>query len=744
MKKPPYHKRQPDLSARGPAFARALRSARDAMNAGRHKECLAELDKLANQSRGDLEKARITLLVAESQAVLGRYADAAAAFNQAGGFAKRAADTHLAMRAGLGKIRSLLGTFQYEDAVKSATALLDEVEKDNASFDALTETTPGQLATQGRLLLAPRPPRPTVALTKVASAFLERGYTDEAKAFLEKVVITTPNGGARARQSLAKIALASDDPALAERYARESLQIGKFQAKTIAGWPLYIDARARQKLSPVLEPNLWESLKHNSEGRIWAASVWTIVRSLRAQGDPAWIDVANGYLSNPGGGDPVIGAEIEKILHAGNKMNPERDPAVIAAKSLALFQKADASPGELVAHAKEHVIFSLRAGQSPVLEPLLESSRKRFGRSHALKVRHAMALGAIKAQNAGMGVEMLLTLVAEQPAGTPGWGKALWSLALAQVSLGQTRQAAESYLALAANGRIPERFRVQATLRAFGLLEELDGEWMDIGKVQTSIRSIVTHSGDFRVVYDIARQLNLAGDIFRYLFAETAERGNVLASEFLRQETTPRGKLAILEYLARRQYYDTSELALIVRRWDKLEAPEMSEFRKCGGSIWYSYLSLVFLSLAGVGRKEDAVKLATDVLNGNRESSEGYVILGAVYANWLIIGKQYQAAMDCFEWISRESPKHRAAGAAHYWLALRASARGDRASAGAGATAARACFSGRPELDDERALECKSYLLLKDLNQPAVPMAYQPEFLERMQTELKYELAEIS
>jgi tetratricopeptide (TPR) repeat protein len=744
MKRSRYQKRQQVSLAQGSSFSCALRTARNVIAAGRHEEGLVQLNNLANRSNSDLEKASVILLVAESESILARHSDAAAAFKRAAVFARRASDMNLVLRAGLGTIRAYLGSSQYDEAKNAALALQSEFEKINETFDLLAAATPAQVISQGKLLVMPRPPRLTVALTKLANAFMERGYTDDAKSYLEKVIVLSPNGGSRARQCLAKLALASDDAALAERYARESLQVGRFQAKTISAWQLYIDARARQGSSPILEPVLLESLKQNSKGRIWAASVWNIIRSLRAHSDPAWNDLANFYLSRKEAGDPVITVEIEKILTAAIKLDPEGDPAWIANKSLELFRRPNSSPSELIAHGKDHVRFALLSNQIPQLEPLLQISRKRFGRSHTLKLRHSMAHGAIKAQSYEMAKSMFLELVGEQPAGSAGWGKAIWSLAVLESSLGQAKPAAEWYLKLAENTQVPERFRAQATLRAFAQLATLDEEDIDLDGIRASIRSIVSNSADFRLVFDVARQLNLGGDDFYDLLDEAAARGEILVDLALKKETTPRGTLAILEYLARRQYYDVRKSKLLLIRWEKLGSSEITEFEKCGGSIWYNYLSLVFLAMIDVGRKNDAVKLASEILNGNRESPEGYVILGSAYAGWLIATKEYQTAFTCFEWIVQECPKHRSAAAAHYWLGLRALVRGDESTATAFAVSARECFSGRPALISEWQTECKSYHLLRRIEVPAIPLAYEAKLLKAMKDALDYEILQIS
>jgi hypothetical protein len=245
-------------------------------------------------------------------------------------------------------------------------------------------------------------------------------------------------------------------------------------------------------------------------------------------------------------------------------------------------------------------------------------------------------------------------------------------------------------------------------------------------------------------VFDVARQLNCAGDTFDSLMIETSEKGEQLADVALAKETSPSSKLVILEYLARREYYDTRNCVALLARWDRIEVPVMSDFRRGGGSAWYCYLSLVFRAMIAEDREKEAIKLATDVLNGNRESSEGYVILGGAYAGFLLGRGEYLAAMACFEWMARECPMHRVVGTAHYWLALRSFITGDQTTATSSATAARECFAGRPEVISEWEAECKSYLLLKQMGLPATPLNYEKKLIQAMAEQLEFEIQELS
>jgi len=181
--RPKNRKRKAPRQLLGSASSISLRSARDLIGSGNHTEALAALNTLAKTSRNTTRRAKILLLIGESETKLSRHAAAATAYSKGNAFARQATDLNLLMQTASGEIRSLLRALRTEDAKSSATA------------------------------------------------FLESGLTAEARTFLQKAIQLSPNGASRARQSLAKLALAADDPALAERYAREALLMGRFQTK---------------------------------------------------------------------------------------------------------------------------------------------------------------------------------------------------------------------------------------------------------------------------------------------------------------------------------------------------------------------------------------------------------------------------------------------------------------------------------------------------------------------------------
>lgn len=653
-------------------FSRSLREARELIAAGDTENGLAALNQLAASSRNPVRRAKILLSIGESQTRHSRHNEAHAAFAKASLYANQAADTDLTLAAGTGMIRSLLRSLRSDEAKAAATQLLADLEAAGKQFADIQNLTPEQLAEQGSITVPARPPRLTVGLTKIATAFMESGLTDEAKSFLLKAIQLSPNGASRARQSLAKLALASDEPALAERYAREALLMGRFQAKTTAAWPLYLDARARQNLVPILEPDVFAAFQQHATGRIASASALSIARVLRAHGDPTWKEIATTALAHRKG-DKVITTEIEKLLHADAKLFATEEPHKTAARALRLIRAGEVSIQETVAHAKEYVRFSLLAGNKPDLERIVRIVGRKFPAVALLSTRHAACLGAMMATRHDIARQWLLALITEaaQLGQIAAWGRANWALARMESLLENNAEAAFYYMEVAAHPDTPPRFKIQAMLRGLKFLGKSGDTSTDIDQLTDNIRAILRETDDFRILLDAARQLALAGSNFTALKNEAADHGARLADKAIAAATTPQEQLAHLEYLTRKLYWDLSRTRELLQRWDNLTERQKADFHSTGSSVWYEYLSVIFLSLTESERAIEATALASGIIDTNNATPEGYVILGSIYAEWLIQNGKKDKALEFFEWIVKESPTHRKTAIAHYWIALR-------------------------------------------------------------------------
>ena len=224
-------------------------------------------------------------------------------------------------------------------------------------------TTTEQLEEGGPLRIGPRPVRPSVVLTRLGNLFLEEGHMDTARHFYQQAVLISPRGATRARQGMATVCMAATEDAEAEQYAREALQMGKFQAKTICCWETLIAARAKQGKA-LLDPELFTSLQINQQGPVLARAMLAIVKALRAYGDLRWKQIAEEWISRPEVIDEIIEVEMAKILLSEEKLIGH-DPRLIALSAHRIFRSGQVSPKEMVATAKDVTHISCSKPTNP-------------------------------------------------------------------------------------------------------------------------------------------------------------------------------------------------------------------------------------------------------------------------------------------------------------------------------------------------------------------------------------------
>lgn len=269
--------------------------------------------------------------------------------------------------------------------------------------------------------------------------------------------------------------------------------------------------------------------------------------------------------------------------------------------------------------------------------------------------------------------QWLLALITEaaQLGQIAAWGRANWALARMESLLENNAEAAFYYMEVAAHPDTPPRFKIQAMLRGLKFLGKSGDTSTDIDQLTDNIRAILRETDDFRILLDAARQLALAGSNFTALKNEAADHGARLADKAIAAATTPQEQLAHLEYLTCKLYWDLSRTRELLQRWDNLTERQKADFHSTGSSVWYEYLSVIFLSLTESERAIEATALASGFIDTNNATPEGYVILGSIYAEWLIQNGKKDKALEFFEWIVKESPTYRKTAIAHYWIALR-------------------------------------------------------------------------
>jgi tetratricopeptide (TPR) repeat protein len=709
------NKRKTGTNGNLKGFSASLCAARNLVNSGKHAEGLAALNQLAVVTRNPTRLGKILTIIGESEARLSRHSEACIAFSKATQYANQGKDYDLLLRAGHGSIRSLLRSSRSADATAIANLLIIELQKADQDVQDISNLSPAQLAAKGYVTLPSRPPRSTVVLTKIGNAYSESGLILEAKKFYRQATQLSPNGASRARQKLAAIALAEDNPVLAERFAREALLMGRFQAKTIEAWQLYLDARARQNFSPLMEQDVFAAFKQNAKGRVAAASILSIVRVLRAHDDSFWKILSFEAVANDRM-DSIIKDEIEKIIQADAILRGSEQPKNIAARSLRLFLKNSTSSKEQVAHAKTYVFFTLKNGISPSINFVLNRAASRFNQDHCNSVHHAIALSAIQANRSDLARTWLNQLILKVERGSTAWSRAMWAWARMEGSLGRHAEAALLYLDISSQEAIPLRFRIHSMLSGITHLGR-SGDAINLDQISQSIRGFIPSITDYKVALDAARQLSLAGENFQALRDEIATLGIRLADLQIARETSSLSKLKVCEYLARKQYWDLQDSSSVVIRWDGMSDSLKNEMRVTGGSKWYEYCSIVLLALINTGKTNQFNSLASSILDEGRSSPEGYVIVGSIYAKWLFENSDKNRANDYFIWISKELPTHVCAAESHYWLAIKYLRANNVQEALSRAQAVRSCFAGNPSLLSEWDIDAKALLILSNFNE---------------------------
>jgi len=704
-------------------FSRGLSDANRALGRGDPVAALQQLEAMATGGHDASGKARLVAMTGDVLAQLGRLDEAVAAFARAGALASAAGQPEVQVRAALGEIRAALAMPDEELARGTAERTWNQMRTSSAAMDKALDLTPAQLARAGRIEVGPRPPRASVVAHRIGTAFLQAGLAEDATEWFRRAVVSTPNGAARARQTLARIALGANDPATAERYARESLQMGRFKAKTVASWQLLVAARTRQNKKP-LDADLVESLFVTCKGPVRARALLELTRALRAYRDPEWSAPAMRWLARHRRDDEVVAVELDKILHAEAKLAPqEADGTRLVRSARALFHHPQATTLEMVAAAKDAVRFGAadRKGDSPDAAAFARKVGQRRGPAAAAKAIHAMALGAIEAGRADQARALLEDQVSRLPEGSPQWGRDVWALAMMEHRLDRIEECVQWLFTLAGAEKTPVRFKITALTRGLFLLGKAGRKLSDTRAIRQQIEGLLAGVDDYDLLLEACRQIGLAGDEFVPLRDRTMDRAVACALKAFENAATPTEAVTVLCRLTRRQFNEFRTYGKIVAIWRQIEKRDLAAFPVAGGA-WWEYLSLVFRSLCRDNQTTEAVRLVGEWVRDPGIPPEGKVVLRTAHAQWLVGIRAMAAAFRHFEAMVEEAPTHQATAPAYYWLALRHHFRGRSDLARRDALAVRRCYGRIPALDKDQAIDCGALLLLGGLREdPSLP-----------------------
>jgi tetratricopeptide (TPR) repeat protein len=715
-----------------------LRRITNLINRRRYEEALTALDTLARQGITDpVRLSQIASLAADSQYALARYSDAVDLYGRALAYLADEKRIRTWIRPALGEVRALLKAIENDRAYQRALDIWQRAADSQAELDEELATTADELEEQGPLHIGPRPVRPSVVLTRLGNLFLEEGHMDTARHFYQQAVLISPRGATRARQGMATVCMAATEDAEAEKYAREALQMGKFQAKTICCWETLITARAKQG-KDLLDAELFTSLQINQEGPVLARAMLTIIKALRGYGDLRWKQIAEEWINRPEVIDEIIEVEMAKILLSEEKLIGH-DPRLIALSAHRIFRSDQVSPKEMVATAKDVTHMLLLDGDEPNVRGLAKKARRRFGNDLKGEVLHAIALGAMMARRHDLAREILHEQISTLPRGSKQWAMDLSALARMEVVLENHQAAATHYLDFADTEEIQTDFRVQALLKWLQHATAAGGE-IDTAAAAEKLTRIVSADLDLVVLLNIGRHLSYVSG-FEPLRDQVIAAAEAKGLKLFEQATTPEEAIGILIRLTRKQLWDFRRAEAITSFWESLN-PTKREWLWSEKSEYWEYYSLVFESYIAQGRTDDAIHIAANIVNATNTPPNGLIWLGTAYANWRMSQREFPEAFRHYDWLVKELPTHPVASWAYYWQAVQALAAGNEALAKEKAAALRRCFAGRPDFLWQWELDARALLILSDLAVPeqSQSLQYQSGFLNQQLAALHNEI----
>ncbi len=685
-----------------------LRQASNFIGKQEFEKALSVLNRLAAQNPSDPQRlSQIASLAADSQYGLARYQEAIDLYKLASSHLANEKRIQYWIRPALGEVRALLKSIEVDAAYARAQEIWQRTSETHQELEEELATTTEELEEQGSMQIEARPVRPSVVLTRLGTVFMDEGYVDTAREFFQQAVLLSPRGATRARQGMAKVCQANSENAEAEKYAREALLMGKFQAKTVCCWEQHISARAKQG-KDLLDQELFTSLQLNQSGAVLARSILVIVKLLRSYGDPRWKQIAIEWITRDEVIDEIIEIELAKILLSDEKLIGH-DPRLIALAAHRIFRSDKVSPKEMVATAKDVAHMLLLDSDEPNVRGLAEKAKRRFGAELKGEVLHAIALGAMMAKRHDLARELLLDRLNVLPRGSKQWAMDISALARMEEVLENYTEAANHYLDFADTEGIQSDFRVQALLKWLKYIDA-GGNAIDMEEVSAKLNRIIKGDLDLVVLLNIGRHLSYTPSL-KELCDQVIAAAASKAQELFSAATTPEDAIYVLVRHTRKQYSDFRTYDAIISFWEILPA-EKREWLWSEKAEYWEYYALLFETYLELGEEDKAFGLASSIISSPSTPPNGRIWLGTAYANWQMRKGNREEAFRHFEWLVKELPTHTNAAWGYYWNALLCVSRREEEKAIDLACSLRRCFGGHPALQWQWELDARSIIII--------------------------------
>ncbi|MBU1692479.1 MAG: tetratricopeptide repeat protein [Verrucomicrobia bacterium] len=655
------------------------------------------------------DQSRVLSLVADSEFKRGRFEEAAGIYLQA---STRSLDHHeLWLRPLFGHVHALLKAPRVEQALLMARHAVDVAEQKMAAFEQQVRQANRRLAENGQVFVPPLPPRVSVVASRLGYLFLQEGEPESAREFFEQALVANPRGACRARQGLARVALAMNDPGRALELAEDSIRRGKFGAKTLSSWPLLIAARRRLGGWQIKERLL--AALDRAPASIRSRAVLIIVRELRKHNMRQWREFAETWSAREGGRFPIVEAEIRKMILASAKTVPG-DATGKRELAEQLLQTPGLSRNEWLAAAKEVVRASLWEGRTPDLDGLIRYADTQYGQDSGPRAIHSLALSCMMAKRHDLAHPLLQRNIRELPPGDSVWAKSVWALARMESFLGNHTAAAGLYRQFFEAESLPIRFRLQAQLLWVKTLITA-GQPDALLEARPLMTAALSNVQDPDILMNFARQLQHGPAVLRAWGKELFSHGEALALEQFREAAHPTAAVAILFKLTRRQVHDFGCYEQAISLWESFDEKKQNWLWSDNAFYW-AYLGQVFEAYYLLGDFRRAESFARSFLDDSATPSEGLAHIGIPYGRRLIRQGRSIEGLNLFERLVRSAPTHPLCAYAWYWLALASRKQGDMDQAKEYASRVRIAQGVNVGMLDEWDLDVKALLLLADLD----------------------------
>jgi hypothetical protein len=697
-----------------------LRGAQNAITERDPARALRILECLNRRTTDENLRRRICLRAAELANKQGRYHDASQWFLQA---TRRSwHDSELLTQAAVGQCRALLRHGRADLAKNYAQAALLRaitIEQDYLRRRAAAEA---QLARGQRATIPPRPVRASVAASRFAAQFLAEGELVHARDLYQRAIAANPHGATRAREGLAKIALAAGELPEAEARIREALLVGKYQRKTCSLWPLWVQARLRQNKHP-LPPELLPAILKIKHPGVRSTHLWQLITALRSAGHDAWKGFATQVT--PHLQEHHI-REVNRLLalehrKTGNAAALHTASATLLATPL--------EPTRWLATAKDNFSSALRLGQHPDPQPLIAAAA-RLDDNFARRTRHALGLVARREKNYPLAEVLFTQALQNSPPQSVHHHRAIWALAETCKLQKNSEKAAQHYFQFADNPHPPQELRIKARLNAIHVLMQSGNKnaiAAHLPRIETEARNLLP---DWFATLNICRYLVHCGDLAKQSAERLYQQAKTIAeNEFT---TTPHHtrKIQILEQLNRRRIHDLGLYKETREQYRQIKH-QVHNLLWSTAKEYYDYLEWVYEALIGDDyrnnkqeAKELCLLLIEDAATPESERARFALLLG----EWLIRpGKQGSQSKQWFKMAAESQPRNEIASRAHFWLMIHAV--NDRQDALAKQHAKQVLLhASNPEVKfKEKVRNDCARVILDDANDP--PKFFEPDYL---------------